>query len=121
MHVKKNVCGSLLGTLMNDKHKTKDHENARKDLEELGIRPELRRDGTGGQLPASAITLTVKEKKELCDFLRSVKVPSGYSSNIRKLVHAKEQKFLPMKAHDCDVMLTSMLPVAIRNILPEKV
>ena len=116
MHVKKNVCGSLFGTLMNDKHKTKDHENARKDLEELGIRPELRR-----QLPASTITLTVKEKKELCDFLRSVKVPSGYSSNNRKLVHAKEQKFLPMKAHDCDVMLTSMLPVAIRNILPEKV
>ena len=121
MHVKKKVCGSLIGTLMNDKHKTKDHENARKDLEELGIRPELRRDGTGGQLLASAIALTVKEKKELCDFLRSVKVPSGYSSNIRKLVHAKEQKFLPIKAHDCDVMLTSMLPVAIRNILPEKV
>lgn len=24
MHVKKNVCGSLLGTLMSDKHKTKD-------------------------------------------------------------------------------------------------
>jgi len=41
MHVKKNVCGSLLGTLLNDKHKIKDHENARKDLEELGIRPEL--------------------------------------------------------------------------------
>jgi hypothetical protein len=26
-----------------------------------------------------------------------------------------------MKAHDCDVMLTTMLPVAIRNILLEKV
>ena len=26
-----------------------------------------------------------------------------------------------MKAHDCDVMLTTMLAVAIRNILPEKV
>jgi hypothetical protein len=36
----------------------------------------------------------------LCDFLRTVKVPSGYSSNIWKLVHAKERKFLPMKAHD---------------------
>ena len=82
MHVKKNVCGSLLGILMNDKHKTKDYENARKDLQELGIRPELRRDDTGTKLPASAIALTTKEKKELCVFLRSVKVPSGYSSNI---------------------------------------
>jgi hypothetical protein len=26
-----------------------------------------------------------------------------------------------MKAHDCDIMLTSMLAVGIRNILPEKV
>jgi hypothetical protein len=50
-----------------------------------------------------------------------VKVPSGYSSNIKKLVHATEQKFLPMKAHDCDVILTTMLDVGIRNILPEKI
>ena len=26
-----------------------------------------------------------------------------------------------MKAHDCDIRLTSILPVGIRNILPEKV
>jgi hypothetical protein len=95
MHVKKNVYGSLLGTLMNDKHKTKDHENARKDLEELGIRPELRHDGTGTQPPACAINLTKEEKKELCDFLCTIKVPSGYSSNIRKLVHVTEQKISP--------------------------
>ena len=95
---------------MNDKYKTKDHEKGRADLEELDIRPELCLDGTSStQLPASAVNLTRKEKKELCDFLRSVKVPSGYSSYIRKLVHAKEQKFLPMKAHDCDIMLTTML------------
>jgi hypothetical protein len=50
-----------------------------------------------------------------------VKVPSGYSSNIRKLVHAMEQKFLPMTAHDCDVILTIMLVVGIQNILLEKV
>ena len=41
MHVKKNVCGSLLGTLLNSKGKTKDHANARADMEDLDIRPEL--------------------------------------------------------------------------------
>jgi len=46
MHVKKNVYGSLLGALMNDKWKTKDHAKAGADLEELDIRPELRPDGT---------------------------------------------------------------------------
>ena len=28
MHVKKNVCGSLLGTFLNNKGKSKDHANA---------------------------------------------------------------------------------------------
>jgi len=41
MHLKKNICESLVGTIMNTKGKGKDHENARADLEEMGIRPEL--------------------------------------------------------------------------------
>ena len=120
MHVKKNVCGSLLGTLMNDKWKTKDHAKARANLEELDIRSGLRPDSTSAQPPLSTINLTRQEKQELCDFFHSVKVPSGYAANIRKLVPAKENKMLPMMAHDCDVMLTIMLAVGIRNILPEK-
>ena len=106
---------------MNDKYKTKDHVKGRADLEELDIRPELCLDATSStHLPASAMNLTREEKKELCDFLCSVKVPSGYSSNIRKLVHAKEQKFLPMKAHDCDVMLTTMLGLLSRTYCRKK-
>jgi hypothetical protein len=89
-------------------------------MEELDIRPELHPEGPGAQLPLSTINLTREEKQELCDFFRSVKVPSGYSADIRKLVTMKENKMLPMKAHDCDVMLTTMLVVGIRNILPEK-
>jgi hypothetical protein len=58
MHVKKNVCASLLGTLMNDKWKTKDHEKARADLEELDIRPELCPKSSNAQLALSAINLT---------------------------------------------------------------
>ena len=121
MHLKKNVCESLLGTLMNNRNKTKDHERARADLEDLDIRPELYPDGNSAQLPTSCINLSKEEKKQLCDFFRSVKVPSGYSSNIKSLISPNEQKMLHMKAHDCDVMITTMLAVGIRNILPEKV
>jgi hypothetical protein len=46
MHVKKNVCGSLLGTLTNDKWKTKDLAKARVNLEELDIRPKLHPNST---------------------------------------------------------------------------
>ena len=101
MHLKKNVCESLLGTLMNNRNKTKDHERARADLEDLDIRPELYPDGNSAQLPTSCINLSKEEKKQLCDFFSSVKVPSGYSSNIKSLTSPNKQKMLHMKAHDC--------------------
>jgi hypothetical protein len=41
MHVKKNVREATCGTLLQQKSKGKGHKNARGDLKELGIRPEL--------------------------------------------------------------------------------
>jgi len=41
MHIKKNICDNLLGTLLKIEGKTKDTVNARLDLLDMGIRPEL--------------------------------------------------------------------------------
>ena len=41
MHIEKNVCDSFLGTMLADPHKSKDIDNARRDLENLGIKQEL--------------------------------------------------------------------------------
>ncbi|KAK1614339.1 hypothetical protein QYE76_019856 [Lolium multiflorum] len=41
MHITKNVCESLLGTLLNMPEKTKDGPKARYDLQSIGIREEL--------------------------------------------------------------------------------
>jgi len=41
MHVEKNVCDTLIGTLLNINGKTKDGLNARLDLIEMNIRGEL--------------------------------------------------------------------------------
>ena len=41
MHVEKNVCKSLLGTILNLDGKTKDHLNSRLDLQLLNIRKEF--------------------------------------------------------------------------------
>ena len=47
----------------------------------------------------------------------SVKTPSSYSANFRNLmdVSSGKMKLGHMKSHDCHVMLTQILPVAIRN------
>jgi hypothetical protein len=41
MHITKNVCESLFGTLLNMPEKTKDGPKARNDLKFMGIRREL--------------------------------------------------------------------------------
>ena len=41
MHVEKNICDSVLGTLLYDSGKTKDTPKARMDLEDMGIRNDL--------------------------------------------------------------------------------
>jgi hypothetical protein len=42
MHIEKNICEALLGTLLNIPKKTKDKESVRLDMAKMGIRTELR-------------------------------------------------------------------------------
>ena len=42
MHIEKNICEALLGTLLNIPKKTKDKEYVRLDMAAMGIRTELR-------------------------------------------------------------------------------
>nr|GEX07816.1 hypothetical protein [Tanacetum cinerariifolium] len=43
-------------------------------------------------------------------------VPSDYSANIKNLVLMKD-----LKSHDCHVLLTQMIPIAIRKVMPPPV
>jgi hypothetical protein len=125
MHIKKNVCESTCGTLLQQKSKGKDHKNASEDLKELGIRPELYAEETetGTNLPFAATTFSKTERKEFYQFLHDLKVPSGYSSNFKRLVSVKDMKmnFNLMKSHDCHVLMITLLPVALRGIKTELV
>lgn len=123
MHVEKNVCDSLIGTLLNIPGKTKDGVKSRYDLVSMGIRPELAPQNKGKRtyLPPACYTLSKKEKTILCECLNGIKVPHGYSSNVRSIVSMKDLKLIGMKSHDCHVLIQQFLPVAIRSILPKNV
>ncbi|KAL8248991.1 hypothetical protein R6Q59_005859 [Mikania micrantha] len=58
---------------------------------------------------------------KFCKCLHEIKVPSNYSANIKRLVSMKDCKLLGMKSHDCHVLMTHMIPIAVRGILPEKI
>nr|XP_017252692.1 PREDICTED: uncharacterized protein LOC108223115 isoform X2 [Daucus carota subsp. sativus] len=123
MHIEKNVCESIIGTLLNIPGKTKDGMKARLDLQEMGIRAELapQQSGKRTYLPPACFTLSRKEKISLCECLSTVKVPSGYSSNPKIFVSMKDLKLIGLKSHDCHVLMQHLLPVAIRGILPKDV
>ena len=88
MNMEKNVCGSVIGTLLNIQGKMKDGLNTRQDLVDMGIRSQLhpRFDGKKIYLPPAYHTLSRKKKISFCQCLRQVKVPPGYFSNIKSLM-----------------------------------
>ncbi|XP_052176708.1 uncharacterized protein LOC127791014 [Diospyros lotus] len=123
MHIEKNICDNVLGTIMNIKGKTKDTVKSRLDLEAMNIRPELHPIQKGDKfvLPTATYTLTHEEKHTFCMFSKQLKVPDGFSSNISYCVSIKEHKISGLKSHDCHVLLQHLLPLALRGLLPKSV
>jgi hypothetical protein len=117
MHMEKNVCQGVLGVLLNTPGKMKDTSQARKDLEDMGIRKELHPQDRGNDryyLSPACYTLSAAEKTSMLECMWGVKVPSGYCANIKRLVSMKDKRLVGMKSHDCHVLMTQLLPVAIR-------
>ncbi|KAL4030872.1 hypothetical protein IC575_009126 [Cucumis melo] len=114
---------NILGTLLDIPGKTKDGLNARCDLADLKIRPEL--TPINGEkkifIPPACYTLTKKEKRFLLKSLSEMKFPRGYSSNVTNLVSIEDSKLNGLKSHDCHVLLQQLLPIAIRSVLPKHV
>nr|CAE04523.2 OSJNBb0076A11.7 [Oryza sativa Japonica Group] len=123
MHLTKNLCINLLGFL-GVYGKSKDTLEARNDLKHMeqrgDLHPEPKEKGSHYLSPAS-YTLSKAEKESMFECLESIKVPSGYSTNIKRIISTKEKKFTNLKSHDCHVLMTQLLPVVIRAILPDNV
>lgn len=123
MHTEKNFLEALLGTLLNIPGKTKDGINARLDHVAMGgpeeLAPEIGAKRT--YLPPTCYTLSREEKRRVCKTLSELKVPKGYSSNIRSRVSMEDLKLYGLKSHDCHVLMQQLLPVAIRSVLPKEV
>ena len=126
MHIEKNICDNLLGTFMNVQGKTKDTLNSRLDLEDLGIRADLHLqpvgdDGESFEMPQAWYTMTKQEKIAFCEFIKAVRFPDGYASNISKCVAADKCKLQGLKTHDCHILLQRILPAGLRGTIHEDI
>ena len=73
MHIEKNVCESVVGTVLNLEGKTKDIPKARIDLKAMGLRKHLwLRDGKR-KMPQAPYTVKPKHKHEIFRWLSNVR------------------------------------------------
>ena len=122
MHVEKNVCDSLLGTLL-DNEKSKDTTNARHDLKNLGIREALWIYEDRGRLmkPHAPYVLTSDQRMHFLKFIRDVKFPDGFCSNLKKKVNTDLSTISGLKSHDSHVIMQRLLSIGVRRFLPKNI
>ncbi|XP_071740713.1 uncharacterized protein [Rutidosis leptorrhynchoides] len=121
MHIEKNVCESLLNTLLKHKEKSKDTVNARKVLKEWGIRSELWMKPSGNnrkeEKPHPNYSFSTADRSLFCLFIRGVKLPDGFGSNFRTKVTDDDTKIPGLKSHDHHLMMQRLLPIGLRAFL----
>ncbi|KAL0416146.1 UNVERIFIED_CONTAM: hypothetical protein Slati_3446500 [Sesamum latifolium] len=122
MHIEKNVFDNIFSTVMDIKEKSKDNLNAWKDLAIICNRPELQIDERRPNvMPKAVYTLTKNQKRNVCEWVKCLRFPDGYASNLFRCIDMMELRLHGMKSHDCHIFMQKLIPVAFREMVPEHV
>ena len=105
MHIEKNVFENVFNIVMQVERKTKDNEKAREDLKVLCRRLELEKNEATRKFPKACYTLDKHSKQILCEWVKNLKLPDGYASNMARCVYMRKHKLFGMKSHDCHVFM----------------
>ncbi|KAK2429708.1 hypothetical protein QL285_028127 [Trifolium repens] len=119
MHIEKNFFDNIFNTVMDVQGKTKDNEKARKDVELYCNRKDLELKTLPNKKllkPKANFSLTSSEAKLVCQWLKELKMPDGYSSNLARCADANTGRLHGMKSHDCHVFMERLLPIAFASL-----
>ena len=88
MHIEKNICDNLLGTLLKLEGKIKDTVNSRIDLVAMGIRCKLHpyQEGHVVKTPPAFYVLKAAQRSTFCKFLKGVKFLDGFTANLGRYI-----------------------------------
>ncbi|WRX10853.1 protein of unknown function DUF4216 - like 2 [Theobroma cacao] len=116
-------CQNILNTVMDVKGRTKDNIKARQDLKVYCKRLELELMENNGKLykPKAPYTLNKEEIRNVCAWVKQLRLPDGFASNISRCVNEIDYKIYGMKSHDCHVFMQRLLPIVFRDILPQRI
>ena len=118
MHIEKNICDSIIGTLLNIEGKRKDTLKSRIGLTHLGIRQDLQvqDEGKPRDMAPVVYVLDKVKRKEFREVLSCVRFPLGFASNPGSKVSVAANKVQVMKSHDFHVLLQRVLPIILRGL-----
>jgi len=118
MYIEKNFF-DIFNTVMNVSGKTKDNEKAQMDLSLYCRRKDLElKCHSNGKMymPKANYTLSLDQIKQVCHWLKDLRMPDGYSSNLSRCADINRGKVIGMKSHDCHVFMECLLPIAFSSL-----
>ncbi|XP_021773298.1 uncharacterized protein LOC110737240 [Chenopodium quinoa] len=121
MHIEKNFFDQTFHTVMDVRRQTSDTPSARNDIAKYYRRPQLhlQADDRGNEVMSKALFCLDKgQRKVLCEWVRDLRFPDSYASNLSRCVDLQVCRIHGMKSHDCHVFMERLLPVALREFLP---
>ncbi|CAM8908821.1 unnamed protein product [Rhodiola kirilowii] len=124
MHIEKNVFENLFNTIMDVKGKMKeDGVKCRKDIGLYSRRPELELKTIHHRLVANKgkYQFTREQQKLVLLWVKSLKFPDGFSSNLGNKVDLNTLKLIGYKSHDAYVFIKRLMPIAFKGFLPKQI
>nr|GFA57434.1 hypothetical protein [Tanacetum cinerariifolium] len=71
--------------------------------------------------PQAAYSFTPENRKQICQFIKGVKLPNGFGSCFKHKVTNNDTNITGLKSHDCHIMMQRLLPYGLQNYLPDKI
>ena len=119
MHIEENVFDNVINTVMDVIGKTKDNLNARKDMRDICDRPTLDVDASNkGPKPNAIYTMNNEHGRVVCQWLKFVRFPNGYASNLGRCVDLNECKLIGLNNHVCHIFMERLILITLKEVLP---
>ena len=71
--------------------------------------------------PAANFTLTPEERHQFYKFIKLVKFPDSFASNLTKNITNNDNKIAGLKSHDCHVIMQHLLLLGIQPFLKKPI
>nr|GEU30550.1 hypothetical protein [Tanacetum cinerariifolium] len=69
----------------------------------------------------ASYTLSKPHINKVCEWLKNVKFPDGYASNVGGCVNLNDYSFYSFKSHECHVFMQRLLPIALKGMIPNTI